>query len=156
MAMARRLQWYLDSRGVPYEVLPHAHTSTSLETARAANVPDDKLAKPVLLEDEQGYVLAIVPASRKVALRALGEELHRDLELASEAEIARLFADCETGAMPPLGTAYGVPTVVDESLLAQPDVYFEAGDHEDVVHLSGETFRGLFAAAKHGSFSQPR
>ena len=155
MAIARRLRWYLESRGVRYELLTHPRSSTSLETARSAQVPSDALAKPVLLEDERGYVLALVPASRRVALRALDEQLHRALELATEEEIGRLFGDCELGAMPPFGTAYGIPTVIDDSLLGRPDVYFEAGDHQQIVHLSGEAFRALFPEARHGAFSAP-
>ena len=61
--IATRLRWYLDQSGLPYEVLPHPHSSSSLETARAAHVRPDKLVKPVLLEDERGYVMAVVPAS---------------------------------------------------------------------------------------------
>ena len=34
MPMSRRLRWYLDARGVKYEVLPHLRTQTSLQTAR--------------------------------------------------------------------------------------------------------------------------
>ena len=36
----------------------------------------------------------------------------------------------------------------------QPDIYFEAGDHEQLVHVSAETFEALLGATtRHGSFS---
>ena len=41
MPIARRLQWYLDAKGVRYDVLPHPHSSSSMETARQAHVPAD-------------------------------------------------------------------------------------------------------------------
>ena len=154
MAIARRLKWYLDAQGVDYEVLPHPHSSTSEETARLAHIPADSLAKPVLLEDELGYLMAIVPASRLVDLEGLSEQLHRDLELASETELSELFHDCERGATPPLGGPYRVPTVYDDSLAALNDVYFEAGDHEDVVHMRGADFLSLLQGSRHGSFSR--
>ena len=75
MGMSTRLKWFLDSRGIRYEVVPHMHTSTSRETARVAHVPADRLAKSVILEDERGYVMAIVPASCRVSLEALEVEL---------------------------------------------------------------------------------
>ena len=109
MPIARQLQWYLDASGVPYEVLPHPHSSSSRETAREAHVPAARLAKPVLLEDERGYVMAIVPASHRVDLVRLNHQLHRTLELAKEREITELFHDCELGAMPPLGGPYRIP-----------------------------------------------
>jgi len=155
MAIARRLQWYLDAKGVRYDVLPHPHSSSSLETARQAHVPAECLAKAVLLEDERGYVMAIVPASRRIDLARLNQQLHRELELAREREIATLFHDCDRGALPALGSPYRVPTVYDDALCTSPEVYFEAGDHEDVVHLRGGDFLRLLEGSLHGTFSQP-
>jgi Ala-tRNA(Pro) deacylase len=117
-------------------------------------VPADSLAKPVLLEDERGYVMAIVPASHRVDLGRLNHQLHRELELAREREIAELFHDCERGAMPPLGGPYRIPTVYDDSLEGHSEIYFEAGDHEDVVHLRGRDFLRLLEGSLHGRFSQ--
>ncbi len=154
MAMATRLKWYLDSHGIEYEVLHHPHTSSSLETAHAAQVPSGRLAKGVLLEDERGYVLAIIPASCRLQMQALEQALGRHLKLASESEIAELF-DGEVGAIPPVGAAYNIPTAIDDSLLRLPDLYFEAGDHEDLVHLSGSAFGSLLEGSRHGRFAKP-
>ena len=154
MAIARRLQWYLDAKGVRYDVLPHPHSSSSLETAREAHVRPEKLVKPVLLEDERGYVMAIVPASHRVDLGRLNQQLHRELELAREREIVELFHDCDRGALPALGTPYRVPTVYDDALEGSSEIYFEAGDHEDVVHLRGRDFLRLLEGSLHGRFSQ--
>lgn len=155
MAIARRLEWYLERTGVWFEVLPHPHSETSLQTAREARIPAERLAKPVLLEDEEGYLLAVLPATRRLDVRRLSHALHRHLELASEEEIGSLFPDCETGAMPPLGMAYQVPIVFDDALFDLPDVYFEAGDHEEVVHMGGSDFCGLLEGWQHGPLSLP-
>ena len=154
MSIARRLRWYLDASGLPYELLPHDPTSTSLATARAARIAPDRLLKPVLLEDDRGYVLAVLPASSRVDLPRLSEQMHRELELASEGEINALFTDCDRGALPPIGAPYRVPTVYDDTIAAVPDVFFEAGDHTDVVHMRAPDFLRLLAGALHGSFGQ--
>lgn len=155
MAIARRLEWYLERTGVWFEVLPHPHSETSLQTAREARIPANRLAKPVLLEDEDGYLLAVLPATRRVDVGRLSYALHRKLELASEEEIRNLFPDCESGAMPPLGMAYQIPIVFDDALFALPEVYFEAGDHEDVVHMNGCDFCALLEGWHHGPLSLP-
>ena len=155
MAIARRLKWYLDSHSVDYEVVHHAHSTTSSESARAAHVPEGRVAKCVLLEDERGYMLAIVPASCRVSLEGLAQQLDRSFELATEPELGELFRDCEVGAVPAANEAYGIPAVIDESLLRLPDLYFEAGDHEDLVHVSGEMFRQLQKRALHGKIGRP-
>jgi Ala-tRNA(Pro) deacylase len=151
--IATRLRWYLDQTGRSYEVIPHPHSHSSLETAREAHVGPEKLVKAVLLEDERGYVMALVPASSRVDLRSLRAQMHRDLELASESEIDSLFADCERGALPPVGTPYRIPTVYEDSLAGLEDVYFEAGDHEDVVHMQAGDFLALLEGAQHGRFT---
>jgi Ala-tRNA(Pro) deacylase len=153
MPIASTLKWYLDAFGADYEVLPHPHSSTSFQTARAARVPKEWLAKAVVLEDRNGYVMAILPTSNRIAFDALEELLERRLEFASEEEIAALFKDCEKGAIPPLGTAYGIQMVIDDWLLRLPEIYFEAGDHEDVVHMSGDQFQELVEGSTHGRFS---
>ena len=79
----------------------HSHTDSSRATIEAAQVPGHHLAKSVLLEDERGYMVAVLPASRHIALNALNQQLHRRLELASEPELGELFPDCEVGAVPP-------------------------------------------------------
>ncbi len=153
MAIAKRLEWYLEAAGIDYEVLPHPRSHYSAQTARRSRVPLHCLAKPVLLEDEFGYVMAVVPAARRVDIDRLGQQLNRQLELATEAEVDDLFQDCEQGAMPPLGTAYRIPTVYDDSLAGLTDVYFEAGDHDDIVHMSGDAFLELLSGSLHGRFS---
>ncbi len=155
MAIARRLKWYLDSHHVDYEVIHHTHTNTALGSARAAHIPSGLVAKCVLLEDERGYVMAVVPASCRVELEAIDQQMGRHLELASESEIGDLFATCEVGAVPPIGDAFNIPSAVDRSLMRLPDTYFEAGDHEGLVHMSGDSFRSLLGSAHEGRFSRP-
>jgi Ala-tRNA(Pro) deacylase len=136
---------FLDREGVQYEVILHTATRDAAHTAQAARVPGDRLAKSVVLEDDSGYVMAIIPASHRLDLQAISRELMRELVLANERELADLFEDCEPGAVPPLGRAYGIDVVVDRNLTDTPDVYFEAGDHLSVIHVSGRDFRRLMA-----------
>ena len=155
MPIAARLKWFMDSRGVSYDLVHHSPTSTSLGSANAAHLPRERVVKGVVLEDERGYLVAVLPASHRISLRDLQEQLGRGLELASESELGALFADCDPGAVPPFGTAYGIPTVVDDSLMNLPEVWFEAGDHEELVHVKGLAFLSLLTGARHGRFSRP-
>jgi Ala-tRNA(Pro) deacylase len=154
MSIAPSVERFLQERGVSYDVVEHPRTYDAMFTAAMAHVPGDDVAKSVVLHDAGGgYVMAVLPSTRRVQLGALEEATHRHLELASEAEIARIFDDCEFGAVPPVGTAYGVPTVVDDSIVERDEVYFEAGDHMDLVHVSGPDFRRLIAEAEVARFA---
>jgi Ala-tRNA(Pro) deacylase len=153
MPVAETLRNYLGSHGVNYEVVLHQHTGSSMETAEAAHIPGERLAKAVLVEDDNGYLMVIVPSTHHVDLGILHKALERPLGLATEAELAELFPDCEPGAIPALGPAYGIAAVWDSALAQEPEVYFEGGDHELVIRVSSEQFRQLLADAPQGRFS---
>ncbi len=153
MGIARTVRNYLEQHRVPYDVIPHARTHCSMETAAAAHVPGDNLAKSIILKDDTGYVMAIVPSTHRLELGQLHRALHRPVGLATEGEIALLFRDCDFGAVPALGPAYGVMTLMDDSLMERPEIYFEAGDHEELIRVDGDQFAHLMSDAYHGRFS---
>jgi|KBSSwiStaDraftv2_1062776.scaffolds.fasta_scaffold03192_15 Ala-tRNA(Pro) deacylase len=153
MTIATSVKDHLNREGVPYEVITHEHTRDSNHSAQAAHIPGDQLAKCVMLEDSEGYVMAVLPATHKVDLGAVHRQLNRRLGLATDRELADLFKDCEPGAIPPLGRVYGIETIVDGSLSGSRDVYFEGGDHEALVHVTGKDFLRLMADAQLGEFS---
>ena len=153
MATALTLEQYLTHQGAAYDVMPHAPTMSSKRTAEACHVSADCLAKAVVLKDGGSYLLAVLPASHHLELDTLKSRLDRQFSLASEDEIEELFPDCQRGAIPPFGAAYGLQTIVDESITEMPDIYFEGGDHATLVHMRGRAFERLLANAPHGHFS---
>lgn len=153
MSIARSVEQFLKDHDVDYELVRHPRSMTSMRTAEAAHVPGGQLAKSVLLEDEAGYLVAVIPATHRVDLGKLHRQLNRRIGLAVEREVTELFPDCDPGAIPAIGAAYRVETIVDDSLLAQPEVYFEAGDHEELIRVKGEQFLSLLREARHGQFT---
>ena len=154
MAIAGRLQTFLEGRGVAYELIPHEPTGSSEETARASHVALEQLVKSVLLVDDRGYALAVVPASHRVDLDELRRVLDRSFELASEAELNKVFLDCETGSVPPTGFVYGIPTFVDEALMHSSSLHFESGDRRLLVHLTGAEFTRIMSGAPNATISR--
>jgi Ala-tRNA(Pro) deacylase len=157
MSISTRLSSYLSQQGARYELCPHELSHSSAETARAAHVPAGALAKPVLLEDDDGRcVMAIVPADRNVSLDEVADLVGcRDLRLSSEDRIAQTFDDCDRGAVPPVGMAWGIETVVDDQLESHEVVYLEGGDHQQLLRMSHDQFRELMNGARHGPISRP-
>ena len=153
MGISITLREYLDDNSVAYETLNHAKTSTSLNTAEAAHLTGREMAKAVIVKRRKGYLMAIIPASRQVDLSHLGHWLNQTIALASETEIAELFPDCELGAVPALGAPYGIKSVIDEKLSGLENIYFEAGDHETLIHLSGNEYDRLTAKWPHNDCS---
>jgi Ala-tRNA(Pro) deacylase len=93
------------------------------------------VAKSVILDDHHGrYLMAVLPASRHLDLskvRGSGE-----WQITRESNLAHLFNDCERGAVPALGESYGLDMVIDPLLTRQKDIYLEAGNHNNLLHMS--------------------
>jgi Ala-tRNA(Pro) deacylase len=154
MTMAARLQECLQQNQSHYELLPHEHSHSSPETARLAGVPPEALAKSVILDDTAGRrVMAVIPASRQIDLDKVRELTQRSWHLVRESEFGDDFEGCEIGAIPAVGSAFGMDTLIDQALLEGQDVYFEAGDHEDLVHMSTEQYLRLMPQAQRGALS---
>lgn len=153
MAIALKLRKYLAENGVAYEILSHKHTSSSMSTAKSAHIEGKNLAKSVILEDAEGYLMAIIPATEHLQLRKVNHVLHRHMGIAKESELKALFSDCEWGAIPAIGKAYSIESIVDNKLVGCSDIYIEAGDHEELVHLKGTSFNRLTKHSQHAAIS---
>lgn len=157
MSVPARVEQYLQQHQVRYDLLRHPYSEGSEYTAHVAGVPAAQLAKAVLTEDHEGrHLLALIPADHRLSLAQLDLSLQRQFHLVSEEAVTELFADCARGAVPGVGQAYHLSTVVDDALLQQDELYLEAGDHEDLIRLSGNQFRALMSEAPHGRFSANR
>ena len=155
MTIAWKLEIYLEQREVEYQVVTHPHSEYSMETAAKSHVHGDALAKGVLVKDDDGYLLVVLPADYHIELESLHKLLGQEVAMVGEATLEEIFSDCELGAVPPIGMAYGVKTIWDpkSSLGKQDEVFFEAGDHQSLVQMSGVQFHELMAPAERGEFS---
>jgi Ala-tRNA(Pro) deacylase len=153
MTIAKTVEKFLNEHAVRYKVLEHPRSMSSRETANASHLPPSDIAKAVVLGDDKGYVMAVLPSDRHVELHKLAEKLGRSLDLVSEARLGAVFKDCEPGAIPPLGPAYNMETIVDESLVGHDKIWFVAGDHDRLCAVSGEDFVRLLSRARFARFS---
>ena len=144
MMIAPRMRLYLDTGRVAYSLVP-----------RAALISPDARAKALLLRDDAGYLLAVLPAAERLALDRVCSELGRELEFASEQEVGAIFADCDAGATPPFGAAYGIPTAVDEALLCLEEVCFEVGCDGLLARVRGADFATLLGGSARGDYRAP-
>lgn len=148
MSAAPTLTEYLDGLHLDYDIVTHTHTDSSLRSAEAAHVSGELVAKSILLGDEHSYLLAVIPASHRLDVGYLNKETSRQLEMVNESEIEAAFSDCEKGAIPAVGEAYGIDTIVDSGLLRQSSIYFESGDHEHLIKMKRADFQELMKNAR--------
>jgi Ala-tRNA(Pro) deacylase len=119
-----------------FEVVPHREVYTAQERAATCQISGRRLAKVVVVRDEDWFSLAVIPAPAHLNLPQLRTLTGRPrLRLAREDEFARLFPDCDTGAMPPFGRLYGLGVFLDSSLADEPELVFEAGTHREEIRM---------------------
>jgi Ala-tRNA(Pro) deacylase len=135
---------YLNRNNARYTVMPHPVAYTAQQTAAAAHVPGNEWAKAIVCFADDQPILAVLPAPLAVDLKRLqhAADAH-SIRLAKEAEFARLYQDCEPGAMPPLGPLYRQRVFVDKQLTADSEVTFNAGSHHDAIRMPYREFERL-------------
>jgi Ala-tRNA(Pro) deacylase len=140
MAILNRLKEFLDGHGVEYIVSTHRPTFTATDAADAEHVPLREHAKAVVVMAGDRPVVAVLRASDKLDLHKLPV---RGARLASETEFEHLFPGCELGAMPPLGTLFGLPVYVDRRLVGDEWINFLAGNHTQSIRMRYIDFERL-------------
>lgn len=134
---------YLDGKQVRYSHSVHPPARTARETADAERVRAHDFAKTVVYFGNAGFGIAVVPADQFVDLAKVGRELGLSyIALANEADLAKLFPDCELGAMPPFGDACDLPVIMDAGI-AGDFIAFTIGTHRDAVRMNFADFQRL-------------
>ncbi len=139
-----RITEYLDQKKVNYQISSHRPSFTSQKLAAEEHVSGQYIAKPVIVQADGKFYMCVLPACSKVDLDALRSQLGAgEVELADEEEMAQLFPDCELGAEPPVGSMFGLATLLDKSLLQDDFIVFQAGKHDQAVKLNLRDYEEL-------------
>jgi len=146
---------FLDDQGVNYRLSHHPETYTSQDLAQCEHISGRHVVKPVLVKADGQFVLCALPASYKVDLMELRDQLRaKECYLADESQLQKCFPDCQLGAEPPIGRIWGLPTLMDESLTCGDHVTFQAGTHDQAVTMTLAEYRRI-AQPEMAHFARP-
>ncbi len=135
---------YLDSNHVRYIVITHSPAYTAQGIAALAHIPGKQMAKTVILRVKEKFMMAVLPASQHVDLRALRTVLGTtDLHIAHESDFEALFPGCELGAMPPFGNLFDLPVYCETSLRDDRQIAFNAGSHRELIQMDFDDYLQL-------------
>ena len=101
MTIAAHVERVLQDHGAHFKLISHRVTGSTHESAEAAHVRDDHIAKAVVVRDGEDRALVVIPGDTWVDLKALADETARTYVLDVESDLGQLFPDCEPGAVPP-------------------------------------------------------
>jgi Ala-tRNA(Pro) deacylase len=134
----------LQERGIEYQKHAHPVAYTAQELAAAEHVSGYVVAKPVVVKGSRGFAMCVVPAPKHVDPLRVAEVLNeKSVRLASESEMGELFPDCELGAEPPIGSLWGMRTVMDSRLKEDEYLVMQAGNHREAIRIRREDFERL-------------
>ena len=125
----------LAQHGVAHQVLRHEPVYTSEEAARVRGTPLASGAKALVCKGEEGFVMFVVPADRKLDSHAVRRAKGwRKLRFATREEVLELTG-LAPGSIPPFGSLFGLSTFCDDRLGDNEVVNFNAGDHSISVGM---------------------
>jgi Ala-tRNA(Pro) deacylase len=135
---------YLQSQHIRFQTLLHRPMPSATRFAQSVHVPGRSVAKVVLVHAGARYILTVLPATHRIDPERLAHVLGvEQVQIASEDEVERVFADCERGALPPFGRLYGLTTVVDASLAGVSDIVFVGNARHEGVRMSYRDFEAI-------------
>jgi Ala-tRNA(Pro) deacylase len=130
-----RVENLLKQQGVSYRVMRHDPVYTSEEAARVRGTPLASGAKALVCKGEQGFVMFVVPADRKLDSHAVRRAKGwKKLRFATAEEVLELTG-LTPGSIPPFGSLFGLRTHCDERLGENEVINFNAGDHAVSVSM---------------------
>ncbi len=150
-----RIQRLLERQQASYRLVRHRPTRTLLQAAAASDIDTRQLVRAVLLADEQGLLMAVLPAEHILDFAALEALLGRKLAPVPVEQLHQVFSDCEPRCCPPAAAAYGLDAVLDEQVDTRSEVFFEPGNHSSLIRIDGAEFRRLLGEPRCARFSSP-
>ena len=141
-ALTTRILALITARGCFHRHLRHEPTPTSEDSARVRGEPLEVGGKALVLKVDETFLLLVLSAARKLDSKRLRKTLGaRKVRFASREELHELTG-LVPGSVPPFGSPLlPLPLVVDQSVLENERIAFNAGSLEESIVMSVEDWQ---------------
>lgn len=134
----------LKQNHIPYDIVVHSQTFSSMKTAEATQTKGIEFAKPIMINVDGEMVMAVLPANYTLDLKRIKESMGAEtVYLASEDEFSPLFKDSVIGAMPPFGNLYGMNVLMDKDMMNDNEIVFNACSHKEAIRMKFTDYKRL-------------
>ncbi|MDH5327427.1 MAG: HDOD domain-containing protein [Gammaproteobacteria bacterium] len=155
MSTSITIRRYLEKQDIRYQSRPFQGNPAQLFRNGTQGLRAQNIAKAVILKDYRGLVMAVAPAPDQLKVDSINRRLKRRLVPAKQEDYTALFADCSPHLIPPLGEAYGLECIVDDSLLHLDQIHFVSGNQGELLCISTDDFQWLHNNAWYGNTFYP-
>jgi len=157
MPIPKKLINFLDKSKVKYEILKHKTVFTAFDKAKTLRVKENIIGKTLVVKMDKNYALVLVPANKNLDKDKLRKTAKaKSIDFVKEAWIKKNIKGAKIGAVPPFGSLWKLPTFVDKSLLLQPKIIVNSGDHKFSLKLLSSVFKKLIPDLVLGQFSKSK
>lgn len=138
-----RIENLLNQHTIHYQLKVHLPAHTSEESAFHRGEPLKIGAKALVMKTDIGFMMAVLPADRKIDSSRLKQVLNtNNLRFASPEELLELTG-LMSGAIPPFGSLFNILMIVDKALLEEEYMAFNAGSLEKSIKMKTEDYRAI-------------
>lgn len=136
----------LQEAGIAYAVHEYHHdpdtTAYGLEAAEALKLDPERVFKTLLAEVDGRLVVAVVPVSGQLSLKALAAAVGGKKAVMAETRAAEKATGYVVGGISPIGQRRALPTVIDATALDHSTILVSGGRRGMDVELSPEDLIG--------------
>jgi len=154
MTISKYMYQFLQHTQTDYQIIRHPRTANLIQAAEASRISLNQFIRAHLYQGGGKIVMAVTTLHRVIDPGQLSRVVKQTLQPLSPQELFVLFKDCECGVHPPVGMPYAVDMVIDPKVRALSKVYFEAGNHTEVICLQGKDYQRLTEQALWAPFSR--
>jgi Ala-tRNA(Pro) deacylase len=140
ISVFEQIRLYLDKEKIEYSAMEHEPVVTSEDAAKVRGVKLETGAKALVLSADGQPVMAVVSAAHKLDLKKFKKQFdYKDVSMATK-ELLLEATGLKPGAVPPLGSLFGIKTYVDEELTKVAKIDFSAGSHTQSIEMSSKDY----------------
>lgn len=135
---------FLANRSVPFEQLDWDAETFRDHQTDSQHLRGRHVARTALLKTPDGFVIAILPWAFELDYEALETLLGvRPIFPAGDDERAALFPEWGDGLVPPIGSVFGIRTVMDIHLAGCASILFRRSEDGECIRMDLADFRDL-------------
>lgn len=144
------IQNLLKENGMWFEAFEHEPVKTSEEAAQLRTGYTIKQgAKALLLKvkprgEKTKFIMCVLPGDRRLASARVKSEIDlKEIRFATQDEVYRITGGVVPGGVPPFGNLFGLDVYVDETLLRNEKIVFNAGDRRFSIAMLSKDYMEL-------------
>jgi Ala-tRNA(Pro) deacylase len=154
---------FLDKQKVDYQILEHRKVYTAIDKARTLKLKNNLIGKTVILTADRKQYLFLMAGDKAVDLQKVKKILFqkekkkiKKISFTKEKWIKDNLKGSKIGSIPPFGSWWKIPTIVDSSFLSNKKIILNSGNHYCSIESTPSSFRKTLPDLISGDFGKKK